>query len=158
MHVRREAVLSSQIEGTQSSLSDLLLHESGEAPGVPLDDAREVSHYVAAMGHGMRRIREGFPLSLRREIHGILLAKGRGSWKRPGEFRTSQNWIGGTRPGNAVFVPHHRRGCSSAWACSRPSFMRIGRTYRCSQKRRSFTFSSKRSTRSSTATDVWVGF
>jgi len=107
MHVRKEAVLSSQIEGTQSSLSDLLLHESGEAPGVPLEDVREVSRYVAAMGHGMRRIREGFPLSLRllREIHGILLAKGRGSWKRPGEFRTSQNWIGGTRPGNAVFVP-----------------------------------------------------
>ena len=107
MYVRKEAVLSSQIAGTQSSLSDLLLYESAEAPGVPLDDVREVSNYVAAMDHGLRRLREGFPLSLRllREIHEILLAKGRGSEKQPGEFRTSQNWIGGTRPGNAIFVP-----------------------------------------------------
>jgi Fic family protein len=107
MYVRKEAVLSSQIEGTQSSLSDLLLFESEEAPGVPLNDVREVSNYVAALDHGLRRLRAGFPLSLRllREIHEILLAKGRGSEKQPGEFRTSQNWIGGTRPGNAAFVP-----------------------------------------------------
>lgn len=107
MYVRKEAVLSSQIEGTQSSLSDLLLFESDEAPGVPLEDVREVSSYVAAMNHGLKRLREGFPLSLRliREIHGILLASGRGSDKLPGEFRRSQNWIGGTRPGNAAFVP-----------------------------------------------------
>lgn len=107
MYVRKEAVLSSQIEGTQSSLSDLLLYESDAAPGVPLQEVREVSSYVAAMEHGLRRIREGFPLSLRllREIHGILLAKGRGSNKTPGEFRKTQNWIGGTRPGKAAFVP-----------------------------------------------------
>jgi Fic family protein len=107
MYVRKEALLSSQIEGTQSSLSDLLLFESEEAPGVPLDDVQEVSNYVAAMNHGLDRIREGFPLSLRliREIHAILLEKGRGSTKQPGEFRRSQNWIGGTRPGNALFVP-----------------------------------------------------
>ena len=107
MYVRKEALLSSQIEGTQSSLSDLLLFESEEAPGVPLDDVREVSNYVAAMSHGLARIREGFPISLRlvREIHDILLSKGRGSTKQPGEFRRSQNWIGGTRPGNALFVP-----------------------------------------------------
>jgi Fic family protein len=107
MYVRKEAVLSSQIEGTQSSLSDLLLYESAEAPGVPLDDVREVSSYVAAMDYGLQRLRENFPLSLRllREIHQILLAKGRGSGKQPGEFRASQNWIGGTRPGNALFVP-----------------------------------------------------
>src|SRR5450759_2227828 len=107
MYVRKEAVLSSQIEGTQSSLSDLLLFESEEAPGVPLDDVREVSTYVAALDHGLRRLRGGFPLSLRllREIHEVLLAKGRGSEKQPGEFRTSQNWIGGTGPGNAAFVP-----------------------------------------------------
>jgi len=107
MYVRKEALLSSQIEGTQSSLSDLLLFESEEAPGVPLDDVQEVSNYVAAMNHGLARIREGFPISLRliREIHGILLSKGRGSTKQPGEFRRSQNWIGGTRPGNALFVP-----------------------------------------------------
>jgi Fic family protein len=106
-YVRKEAVLSSQIEGTQSSLSDLLLFENNEAPGVPLHDVQEVSNYVAAMTHGLERMRGGFPLSLRliREIHEILLAKGRGSDKQPGEFRRSQNWIGGSRPGNAVFVP-----------------------------------------------------
>ena len=106
-YVRKEAVLSSQIEGTQSSLSDLLLFELEEAPGVPLDDVREVSNYVAALDHGLRRLREGFPLSNRliREIHGVLLSSGRGSAKTPGEFRCSQNWIGGTRPGNAAFVP-----------------------------------------------------
>ena len=101
------AVLSSQIEGTQSSLSDLLLFELDEAPGVPLDDVVEVSNYVAALEHGLARLRGGFPLSNRliREIHGVLLSRGRGSGKDPGEFRRSQNWIGGSRPGNAVFVP-----------------------------------------------------
>ncbi len=112
-YVRKEAVLSSQIEGTQSSLSDLLLFELDEAPGVPLDDVVEVSNYVAALDHGLARLRGGFPLSNRliREIHGVLLSRGRGSGKDPGEFRRSQNWIGGTRPGNAVFVPAaaHRR-------------------------------------------------
>ena len=107
MYIRKEALLSSQIEGTQSSLSDLLLFESEEAPGAPLDDVREVSDYVAALNHGLARIREDFPISLRlmREIHETLLSKGRGSTKQPGEFRRSQNWIGGTRPGNALFVP-----------------------------------------------------
>ncbi len=106
-YVRKEAVLSSQIEGTQSSLSDLLLFELDEAPGVPLDDVVEVSNYVAALDHGLQRLREGFPLSNRllQEIHGVLLSHGRGSDKDPGEFRRSQNWIGGTRPGNAVLVP-----------------------------------------------------
>ena len=107
MYVRKEAVLSSMIEGTQSSLSDLLLFELDQEPGVPLDDVREVSNYVAALDHGLRLLEEGLPLSLRllREIHGVLLAKGRGSSLTPGEFRRSQNWIGGTRPGNAAFVP-----------------------------------------------------
>lgn len=106
-YVRKEAVLSSQIEGTQSSLADLLLYESDEAPSVPVDDVVEVSSYVAALEHGLARVREGFPVSLRliREMHAILLSKGRGSNKQPGEFRTSQNWIGGSRPGNAAFVP-----------------------------------------------------
>jgi Fic family protein len=106
-YVRREAVLSSQIEGTQSSLSDLLLFELEEVPGTPVDDVVEVSNYVAALNHGMIRLREGFPLSNRllREMHAALMAKGRGSEKQPGEFRRSQNWIGGTRPGNAHFVP-----------------------------------------------------
>jgi Fic family protein len=107
MYVRKEALLSSQIEGTQSSLSELLLYESEDHPGAPLDDVQEVSRYVAAMGHGIKRLREGFPLSLRliREIHEVLMKDGRGAHQTPGEFRTSQNWIGGTRPGNAAFVP-----------------------------------------------------
>ncbi len=107
MYVRKEALLSSQIEGTQSSLSDLLLFENDEIPGVPIDDVAEVSNYVAAIEHGMRRMRGGFPLSLRllREMHEIILRSGRGASKQPGEFRRSQNWIGGTRPGNALFVP-----------------------------------------------------
>lgn len=106
-YVRREAVLSSQIEGTQSSLSDLLLFELDDLPGVPFDDVVEVSNYVAALEHGMARLREGFPLCNRllREMHAKLMASGRGSEKEPGEFRRSQNWIGGTRPGNARFVP-----------------------------------------------------
>ena len=106
-YVRKEAVLSSQIEGTQSSLSDLLLFELEEAPGVPLNDVVEVSNYVAALEHGLHRLKEGFPLSNRllREIHCVLLSRGLGSDKTPGEFRRSQNWIGGSRPGNATFVP-----------------------------------------------------
>ncbi|MEO7300462.1 MAG: Fic family protein [Verrucomicrobiota bacterium] len=106
-NIRKEAVLSSQIEGTQSSLSDLLLFENEEAPGVPLDDVQEVSNYVAALNHGLKRLREGWPITLRviKEIHAVLLSKGRGANKEPGEFRHSQNWIGGSRPGNAKFVP-----------------------------------------------------
>jgi Fic family protein len=106
-YVRKEAVLSSQIEGTQSSLSDLLLFELEEVPGVPVDDVVEVSNYVAALEHGLGRLRDGFPLCNRLlcEIHARLLARGRGSDKAPGEFRRSQNWIGGSRPGNARFVP-----------------------------------------------------
>lgn len=107
MYVRKEAVLSSQIEGTQSSLSDLLLFENKVVPGVPFDDVVEVSNYTAALMHGLNRIRQDFPVSSRliRDVHKILLSKGRGSTKEPGEFRRSQNWLGGTRPGNARFVP-----------------------------------------------------
>jgi Fic family protein len=107
IYVRKEALLSSQIEGTQSSLSDLLLYESQEVPGVPLADVQDVSRYVAALDHGLVRLRSGFPLSSRliREIHSVLLSDGRGSDKAPGEFRRTQNWLGGTRPGNALFVP-----------------------------------------------------
>lgn len=106
-YVRKEAVLSSQIEGTRSSLSDLLLFELEEVPGVPLDDVIEVSSYVEAVNHGLKRLGEDFPLSNRlvREMHKILLSKGRGQDKDPGEFRRSQNWIQGTRPGNALYVP-----------------------------------------------------
>lgn len=106
-YIRKEAVLSSMIEGTQSSLSDLLLYEMEGAPGVPVEDAAEVSCYVAALEKGLGLLREGLPISLRliREIHAELLAHGRGRNKDPGEFKRSQNWIGGTRPGNARFVP-----------------------------------------------------
>ncbi len=107
MYVRKEAVLSSQIEGTQSSLSDLLLFEADRIPAVAIPDVREVSNYVAAQEHGIGRLQDGFPLSLRllREVHRILLRKTRGSEKDPGEFRRTQNWIGGSRPGNALYVP-----------------------------------------------------
>lgn len=118
MYIRKEAVLSSMIEGTQSSLSDLLLFEIDQEPGVPIEDVQEVSNYVAALNHGLLRLKEGFPLSLRllKEIHGILLAHGRGNQHTPGEFRRTQNWIGGTRPSNAVFVPppaDHLLACMS---------------------------------------------
>lgn len=105
-YVRKEAVLSSQIEGTQSSLSDLLLFELEEVPGVPLDDVAEVSNHVAALEHGLSLLKK-LPLCNRllREMHGKLLSSGRGSDKMPGEFRATQNWIGGSRPGNAFFVP-----------------------------------------------------
>src|SRR3954454_10353587 len=118
-YVRREAVLSSQIEGTQSSLSDLLLFELDETPGVPFDDVVEVSNYVAALEHGMVRLKEGFPISNRllREVHEKLLASGRGADKQPGEFRGSQTWLGGPRPGNPSFVPpppQHVQDCMAA--------------------------------------------
>jgi Fic family protein len=106
-YVRKEAVLSSQIEGTQSSISDLLTYEIAQAPGVPIDDAKEVSNYVAAQQYGLDRIKSGMPLSHRliREIHEILLSGTRGKDKRPGEFRTRQNWLAGTTPSNARYVP-----------------------------------------------------
>ena len=106
MYVRKEAVLSSQIEGTQSTLTDLLRFETEAQAGEPIDDIREVSNYVDAMMYGHERLKD-LPLSLRliREMHARLLHSGRGDTKSPGEFRLSQNWIGGTRPGNALFVP-----------------------------------------------------
>ena len=115
LYIRKEAVLSSQIEGTQSSLSDWLLFVSRE-PGVPIDDLEEVSNYLAAMQHGVRRIASGFPLI--REIHAILLRGGRGANRTPGEFRHSQHCVGGTRPGNAAFVvppaPEYLMACLTA--------------------------------------------
>ncbi len=108
MYVRKEAALSSAIEGTQSTLADLLRFEAEAVPGTPVHEVREVSRYVAALQHGTRRIRSGrLPLSLRliREIHGVLMKEGRGGNRAAGEFRRTQNWVGGTRPGNARFVP-----------------------------------------------------
>ncbi|MDO8501955.1 MAG: Fic family protein [Gemmatimonadaceae bacterium] len=107
MYVRKEAVLSSQIEGTQSTLTELLEYENSEAPGVPVEDIREVSRYVSALRFAVDQIAAGFPMSLRliRDTHGVLMTGGRGGHQTPGEFRRTQNWIGGTRPGTARFVP-----------------------------------------------------
>lgn len=109
MYVRKEAVVSSQIEGTQSTLSDLLRFETEAQAGKPFDDVREVSNYVDAMMHGLERMsgEAGLPLSMRllKELHARLLKDGRGMEKNPGEVRRSQNWIGGERPGKATFVP-----------------------------------------------------
>lgn len=106
-YIRKEAVLSSQIEGIQSSVSDLLIHELEEVPGVPLRDVVDVSNYVAALAVGLDLLNAGLPPCIRliRAVHAKLLSEGRGSSKTPGDFRNSQNWIGGSRPGNAVFVP-----------------------------------------------------
>ena len=119
MYIRKEALLSSQIEGTQSSLADLLLFENDETAAAPYGDVEEVSSYVKALNYGLERLRGGFPLSLRlvREIHAILLQSGRGSRKQPGEFRSSQNWIGGNRPATAIYVPpppHRLMECLNA--------------------------------------------
>lgn len=118
-YIRKEAVYSSMIEGTQSSLSDLLLYEQGAYDQSHTDDVEEVSHYVSAMQLGMSRMEEGYPITLRliKELHAELLRRGRGSTKMPGAFRQSQNWIGGTRPGNAVYVPpppHELMACMGA--------------------------------------------
>ena len=116
IYIRKEAVMSSQIEGTQSTLDDLLKYEAAETAGVPIDDdIAEVSSYVAAMNYGLKRL-DKLPLSLRliREIHKVLLTNNRGKNKTPGEFRTSQNWIGGSRPGNAMFVPPSPENLMSA--------------------------------------------
>lgn len=106
MYVRKEAVLSSQIEGTQSTLTDLLRYKATVESGQPFDDVREVSNYVDAMMFGLERLEE-LPLSLRliREKHARLMDGNRGGDKNPREFRRSQNWIGGLRSGNAMFVP-----------------------------------------------------
>ena len=105
--VRKEAVLSSQIEGTQSSLADLMLYEIDEQPGVPVEDVREVSRCVAALEDGLKKLRGGLPISMRllRGMHEVLMSHPGGRGKTPGQVRRSQVWIGGTRPGNAAFVP-----------------------------------------------------
>lgn len=105
MYVKKESLLSSQIEGTQASFTDILAY----AKRTPTDDQREVSNYVEALHHGLRMIADGLPLCLRliQAIHGTLLATGRGSERSPGEFRKSQNWLGasGSTLQTAMFVP-----------------------------------------------------
>ena len=153
-YIRKEAVLSSQIEGTQSSLSDLLLHESKQAPGVPASDVKEVSNYVAAMEHGLKRLKGGFPLSLRLigEIHAMLMKGARGGDKQPGEFRASQNWVGGTRPGNAVYVPPPPTRYCPRWVRWKNLSMASRSRRPRSSKRAWLTPNSRAFTPSSTAT------
>ena len=107
MYARKEALLSSQIEGTQSTLSDLIIYEHGDIPVDPASEVVEVANYLKAMRYGLERVTAGHPVTLRllREIHELLLTGVRGGTKTPGEFRRSQNWIGGTGPGDAVYVP-----------------------------------------------------
>lgn len=117
-YVRKEAVMSSQIEGTQSSLSDLMLYEMEGVPGVPLDDVQEVSCYVNALNLGMQRIAEGHPITFRllNELHSALMTSGRGINKSPGEFRKNQVWIGGHRADEATFVPTPANELAPCWA------------------------------------------
>lgn len=117
-YVRKEAVMSSQIEGTQSSLSDIMLYEMEGVPGVPMDDVREVSCYVSALDLGIKRIREEHPISFRLliELHQALMTSGRGVNRSPGEFRKSQVWIGGHRPDEATFVPSPANTLAESWA------------------------------------------
>lgn len=108
MYVRKEAVLTSQIEGSQSTLSELLEHENEQAAGTPVGDVRDVSRYVDALLYATEEIQSGtLPLCLRllRNAHARLMSEGRGKHQDPGQFRHTQNWIGGTRPGNAIYVP-----------------------------------------------------
>ena len=117
-YVRKEAVMSSQIEGTQSSLSDLMVYEMEGVPGVPMDDVQEVSCYVSALNLGIQRIREDHPLTFRlvTELHQALITSGRGTNRCPGEFRKSQVWIGGHRPDEATFVPAPANELADCWS------------------------------------------
>jgi len=117
-YVRKEAVMSSQIEGTQSSLSDIMLYEMEGVPGVPMDDVQEVSCYVSALNLGIKRIREETPISFRllTELHQALMTSGRGVNRSPGEFRKTQVWIGGHRPDEATFVPSPANTLADSWA------------------------------------------
>jgi Fic family protein len=117
-YVRKEAVMSSQIEGTQSSLSDLMLYEMEGIPGVPMDDVQEVSCYVSALELGVKRIREDHPITFRliTELHAALMTSGRGISKGPGEFRKNQVWIGGHRADEATFVPPPANEIAQCWA------------------------------------------
>ena len=107
-HLRLEAVLSSRIEGTKTDVGELLRFEAGQVlPDAAVSDATDVSNYIVAMEHGLARVREGFPISIRlfREMHACLLDGARGQHRRPGEIRRSPVWLGGSTLDDAVFVP-----------------------------------------------------
>ena len=110
--VRKEAVISSQIEGTQASLDDLLAAEADARVTAPPEHVEEICNYLEALKYaeGQLNKKNGLPLSVRlfNGAHKRLMAGTRGRDKQPGKLRRSQNWIGGTRPGNARFVPPHR--------------------------------------------------
>ena len=157
-YVRKEALLSSQIEGTQSSMSDLLLFESDEMPGVPLDDVREVSNYVAALNRGLELLRTSLPVSLGlvREIHKVLLSRGRGSDKEPGSF--ARRRTGSEEPGPAMpcsSLPRPRRSLHAS-APSRSTSTTIRNPHRFSSNPRSRTCSSRASTRFLMETVAWA--
>ena len=156
-YVRKEAVLSSQIEGTQSSLSDLLLFELEEAPGVPLDDVVEVSNYVAALEHGLSRLKVGFPLSNRllREIHGVCCClEGVVARRRPASFAVRRTGLAARGLATLTLCRRRIASCPTAWpnwnASSTPE--RTGCPCYCALA--SLTCSSRPFTLSLTATDV----
>jgi len=108
--IRKEALLSSEIEGTQATLTDIFSYEHLNQPGdSAVDDVEEVANYVNAINYAFKELEKprGLPLSVRllNECHSRLMQGARGANKQPGEIRTSQNWIGGSRPGTAAFVP-----------------------------------------------------
>lgn len=117
-YVRKEAVMSSQIEGTQSSLSDLMLYEMAGQPGVPMDDVQEVSCYVNALNLGIQRVHDDHPIEFRliTELHQVLMTSGRGINRGPGEFRKNQVWLGGTSPDNAIFIPPPATHIAECWS------------------------------------------
>lgn len=116
-YIRKEAVMSSQIEGTQSSINDLMLYEMNAQPGVPMDDVQEVSCYVKALDLGISLIRQGHPISYRliTDLHRALMTSGRGINRNPGEFRKNQVWIGGHRADEATFVPPPANHIADCW-------------------------------------------
>ncbi|KKT91057.1 MAG: Filamentation induced by cAMP protein Fic [Candidatus Jorgensenbacteria bacterium GW2011_GWA2_45_13] len=108
MYLRKDAASSSQIEGTMATMIDAIEAEVQQSANIP-EDVDDILHYIKALNYGMKRVKEDdFPISLRfvRELHGHLMNRARAThYSDPGEFRKSQNWIGGTRPDNARFVP-----------------------------------------------------
>jgi Fic family protein len=129
MHIRKEANTSSRIEGTKTEIEDDVLSADEIAPE-KRDDWQDVQNYVTAMHTAVKAL-DTLPLSLRllRDTHAILLKGGRGDHKSPGEFRTSQNWIGGSSPGDAAFVPPAHTDMTDLLTALRRSG--IIRTFRC---------------------------
>ena len=125
--VRKEAVVSSQIEGTQATLIDLLEYEAEQSNKAAGDDVHEVCNYLDAIRYARGQIKgaRGLPISIRllNEAHRRLMRGVRGANKQPGEIRRSQNWIGGTRPGNAAFVPAPPKSWQRSWRTSRSIFI-----------------------------------